>query len=417
MHVVFIVGSYYPFYSAVGKCVNNVAKEFAKDSLVSVICLKSRIEQSNYEELEGEKIYRVNYRQNDRRIRYLRAINSSSSIKKTVQKIKYFLFRITTILKMIFSKDSINNHLVNAYFDCLNKISQPIDLIIPGSMPFESLCAAYKFKQNNNKVKIIPLIFDHFVENRSLHRLRVNQELKYKNNRHIEDKVLRSSDRILVMPQLERYFKEAEIDYFSKITVIEHPLLVKMDSQNQIGEKEAFTYVGGFFKNIRKPDYMLDFFKFYLSQYNGILNIYAFGNCEPIIKKFESDTIKYHGKVTTDEAYKALLNSHYLVAVGNKNNNQVPSKIFEYFSFRKPIIYFYQDDFDANLKALEKYPLSIMINQNESINSTKIQKLRDFVEKVGVINISYEEIKKIFYKATPEEVYRIITSIFKEEDS
>jgi len=56
------------------------------------------------------------------------------------------------------------------------------------------------------------------------------------------------------------------------------------------------------------------------------------------------------------------VNSDNLIAVGNNDCNQVPSKIFEYMSFGKPIVYFYSDD-DVNVKILKKYPIALCLRR------------------------------------------------------
>ena len=59
MHIVFIVGSYYPNYSAVGKCVGNVADVLAKENKVTVICEKSTLDQQDKEIYNNQTILRT----------------------------------------------------------------------------------------------------------------------------------------------------------------------------------------------------------------------------------------------------------------------------------------------------------------------------------------------------------------------
>ncbi|WP_300350064.1 hypothetical protein [Clostridium sp.] len=59
MHIVFIVGSYYPNYSAVGKCVDNVAEKLSKKHKVTVICEKNDLNQLSKEQFNNQNILRT----------------------------------------------------------------------------------------------------------------------------------------------------------------------------------------------------------------------------------------------------------------------------------------------------------------------------------------------------------------------
>ena len=51
MKIIFVLGSYYPFASAVGNCVSIIATELAKRYSVIVVCVKNEIdslEEENY---------------------------------------------------------------------------------------------------------------------------------------------------------------------------------------------------------------------------------------------------------------------------------------------------------------------------------------------------------------------------------
>jgi len=46
-HIVFMMRNYYPYYSAVGVCLNNVADAIVKDNKVTVICEKTEMHEAD----------------------------------------------------------------------------------------------------------------------------------------------------------------------------------------------------------------------------------------------------------------------------------------------------------------------------------------------------------------------------------
>ena len=44
-HIVFLLGNYYPYYSAVEKCLGNVIEELEKDNRVTVVSFNTKINQ------------------------------------------------------------------------------------------------------------------------------------------------------------------------------------------------------------------------------------------------------------------------------------------------------------------------------------------------------------------------------------
>jgi hypothetical protein len=181
-HIVFIVGSYYPFFSAVGTCCYNLAEIFSKKYKVTVICLKNNNKQNNNEDYKKQHILRVSYKWWDLRIMITERINKNNGIIKNWYKLLLNGVRAKEFLQVIFSRASIRNNLVNSYLDALNNMEEPIDIIIPMCFPMEAVVAATYYKKKFKFVKLIPYLFDSFVESRKLHRTRFNKIIKRKNN-------------------------------------------------------------------------------------------------------------------------------------------------------------------------------------------------------------------------------------------
>lgn len=415
MHIVFLVGGYFPNYSAVGNCVGNVAQELISDHQVTVISYKDSDHQNSIEYYGNQKIIRINTNLTKKN----KFNDKAYSINKFRQKKIYFTNKFSKFIrvsKLILSKETIRRDIVKSYIDALNSIEENIDIIIPASMPFESVVAATTYKKlYQNKVKLVPYLFDHFTYNSTLHRHPILKILKKKNHLKLEQETLEQADFVLAMNHHRNHFIKHFNQYTSKINYVEHPLLKKIAQEHSNIKEDTFNFVytGSFYKKIRNPEHFLDVAQLILTKMNGVFNIYSFGDCEHIVKSYNLKhplKIFNHGLVPRDEAYKAMMNSDFLIAIGNKDITQVPSKVFEYLSLGKPIIYFYSRDEDLNLKILESYPLAICLKQDKYNIEENSNYIVDFSKSNIGKEIDFSEVESIYYMATPKYTSDLILS-------
>lgn len=417
MHFVFIVGNYYPYYSAVGKCAGNVADVLSQKHKVTIICEKNNSDQQDDDHYNNQRILRIITKDNVKREKVGKRIRKARGVKKKFHLLSLNALKLHQASKLLFSKTSIKKELVESYLSKLLDIKESIDVIIPASMPFESVIAAQKYKENyNTQVQLIPYLFDQFVENELLHRLRVNKWIKRKRHMEIERNIIFNSKSVLIMRQLREYLYLNYFDYAQLFLEVEHPLIVKREKtflDSNIENLTLFTYAGSFYKGIRNPEYMLKIFNLYLKGNEGVLNLYTFGNYNNTIKDYalNNELIKDNGSLPSSMVYGELDKADYLVAVGNSISNQVPSKIFEYLSFGKPIIYFYEIDNDSNVEILKKYPYGLCIRQNDNEIESNLSKLKEFCKKNKNRILSFDKVAKIFPDALPEYTANLIERI------
>lgn len=417
MHFVFIVGSYYPHYSAVGKCVGNVADVLSRRHKVTIICEKSTFDQEEEDYYNNQIILRVNTKDKAKREKISENINKARRIKKILLNLSLGILKLEQATKLVFSKTSIKNQLVDSYLSKLLDIGENIDVIIPACMPFESVVAAHKYKEiYNTNVQLMPYLFDQFVENELLHRLKVNKWIKRKKHMEIEKDIISDSKAVLIMKQLRDYLFLNYSEYVHLFKEVEHPLIIEIRKKSVYIENErqiTFTYAGSFYKGIRDPEYMLKIFDVYLRKNEGILNLYTFGNCNNIIKNYalKNELIKDNGNLASTMVAEELEKADFLVAVGNSISNQVPSKVFEYLSFGKPIIYFYELENDTNVEILKNYPYGFCIRKNDEDIEGNILKLSKFCQDNRHLSLTFDEISKIFPDALPEYTADLIESI------
>ncbi len=314
-------------------------------------------------------------------------------------------------MQLLFSKTTINKEKVNAFYKSLTEIQDEIDIIIPCCFPMESVIASILYKKTHSKVKLVPYLFDPFTESLSLHRLQLNKIIKRKNHLNLEKEMLKYADKVIVMKHLYSFFTK-NFDYDDKIIPAEHPLLSNQCNGNNYDGALRFVYTGIFHSKVRHPKLFLQLMDYALKEMSAELNIYAYGNCDNIIRQFSESNAKiiFHGKVSSQKAEEALIDDNILVSIGNKDNTQVPSKVIEYISYGKPIIHFYTNKDDRVIDILKKYKLSLLIDLNEDI-SHNTEKIIEFTKNVTAL--TFNDIKDDFYDALPSYTAKIIRSIYE----
>lgn len=408
-NIVFLVGEYHPFFSAVATCCYNIAEEISINNKVTIICFKSDIKQSDKEVYNGQNIIRISNFWWDQRLNLSSKISTHSGIKRKIFSFILNLIKIRAFCQIIFSKVSIRNDMVRTYSNALNQISYQIDALIPFCFPYETVLAAMKHKSINPETKLIPYLFDPFVDSDTLHRTNWNKKIKKNANKKIEEHMFRISEKVFCVNQLKLHFSNYP-KYSFMINYTEHPLLKrKIITDNKLtngcNDTIVATYTGVFDKYIRNPEYFLKIMNNALEESNSVLKLYSYGNCQNIIDKFANESngrIINFGYVPKYEADIAILNSDVLISVGNIDNKQVPSKIIEYISALKPIIHFYSNDNDVNIQILKDYPLSICIKQDEANYFENVSKCDIFIKASRFKTISYSMVEKTYITSTPK---------------
>jgi hypothetical protein len=417
LHIVFIVGSYYPNYSAVGKCIGNVADELATNHNVTIICLKSFNEQKNLEMYNNQKIVRVNTYEKKARSRLITNIREKKGPEKEINRVLLSINKVSRFIKTIFSKVTINKELVNAYFEALCEINTSIDLIVPACMPFESVLAAVNFKKySKEKVKIIPFLFDKFTDNSNLHRIKINKIIKRSRHILLEKEVLLHSDKVLAMHSLRHHFESELSEFNNKITYVEHPLIIKpVITSDRVSNGIQLSYIGGLYKNYVTPNYLLELFS-RVNEDNMILNFFIIGNCNRIVERYckiKPQKIINHGSVAKEEANKAAANSNILISIAEKDGVQMSSKIFEYISLGKPIVHFYSVDNDVNIKILNHYPYCLCLKQDSDRLDENLKKFVTFCNKYKDTFVEFDTIKEVYSDALPKNTANLIIELVK----
>lgn len=417
-HIVFLLGSYYPYYFAVEKCLGNVIEELEKNNRVTVVCFNSKINQLSKERYLNHDIVRVFTKTMYRRNLLEERLIKSEGTSKKFDQLRFTLHKINQVIKILCSKESIQKELVIEYVKALDEINN-IDVLIPTCTPFESVIAAMEYKKKHNCVKLVPFIFDKFSMNQSLNRLKINMFIKMKHHLSLEEEMLKNSDKVIFVESWQEHLQKNFPKYNDKFCLVEHPLIkpfnvAKVDDFFD-NTKVNIIYAGLLSKIVRSPDYVLRLFSSILKKHKNImLHFYVVGNAVHLVNEYSKqfpDQIINHGWVKTDIVHQAMVNSSYLLSIGANDITQMSSKIFEYMSCCKPIIHTCVDKKDPANAILAKYPLSIYLEQKDSKMEENVQRLEAFLMESNLCKVDFAKIEKIFFNALPKYSADIIDKI------
>lgn len=407
-HIVFILGSYYPHYSAVGKCMGNIATVAAQSYKVTVISTQTQLNQPSVEEYQSQNIVRVSTPMNRWRMKLDAVIKNNSGIKYYFARLMKWVLRVVGVLQTFMSFTTIDSQLVGAYEEALNQLEDSVDVIIPTCIPFESVVSAMKYKERHPNVTLLPCLYDLFAANRNLNRTSWNQKLKWKNNLNLERKMFEYSEHVFHVANWIPHIEMCHKGYENKHTETEHPLLVcpAFPLKKSSSSKVHVVYTGIFDEKNRNPKDMLQILA-NVTHTNIVFDFYSFGSGQFIVEQFarEYPMVRVHGRVESQVAELARLNSAILLSLGNEDITQVPSKIIEYMATGKPIIHFAKCKEDPVVSLLNKYPYKKIIYMNESLSNSGLE---DFIIKHKNTFVPFQDVYQTFIQATPEYLFAIM---------
>lgn len=89
-----------------------------------------------------------------------------------------------------------------------------------------------------------------------------------------------------------------------------------------------------------------------------------------------------------------------LLSLGNAVDNQIPSKLFEYFGAGKPILHLSVSDGDAALPYLKRYPLALVLRAADGATPEVVAGLRAWLHRSAGKSLSYAQAAAIFPEFT-----------------
>jgi len=414
--IVFLAGSFYPNFSAVGYCAYQVQKCLSEEFEITVIAFKNGADQPLEEVVDGIRIVRVETDAMRRR-------NALSGASGRVARWRLMSHRVFGALKRLFAPETIDRRLVATYDSALKALNFSPNAIVPLVLPFESAIAALQYKRTNPTAKLIPYLFDNFVESGSLHVTKLARSLKRGRHIRLEHQVLTESDAVMAMHPLHvHYQKHFDFELLRKVTVLEHPLLVRPGrvyaNPNNARAATRLCFTGSLIRGYVEADYLLRVLAMVQVQNQTCADFYVMGNGASKIETGTSPggiAVHNRGRVAKPVADAAVRDADILLNIGEVQGKQISSKIFEYMATGKPLIHFSYTADDVVTRILNKYPLALCILQDEALLSQNAKAIADFITTQRGVQLLFSEVAALYPEALPATTANMMRSLFRDE--
>lgn len=151
----------------------------------------------------------------------------------------------------------------------------------------------------------------------------------------------------------------------------------------------------------RNPQFLLDSLK--AVRENGFtgFKVHFLGiNESNSLKQFiaHNDWVCHHGSVPLENAFATMAQSDVLINIGNSYDNQVPSKIFDYFAFGKPVLNVEKIKDCPAAEYFDRYPLSCTLQEWQ--NDIRTCNIGEFLSSAKGNCIGFGEVSQLFCDCT-----------------
>ncbi|MBE6567127.1 MAG: glycosyltransferase family 4 protein [Ruminococcaceae bacterium] len=364
--VLFLTDKYLPFPSSNGTCVSKIVGSYPQKENVYVLAFSS-----SDAEIPGTNIHYCRYKR-----------NPSSAFNR------------------IFGHCQDDGAVTALFMEACQMIEdQKIDTVVCLYRPVECLLAGLKLKSKYKHLCVIGYFLDNIHEWSTSSR--VKDQIFFFNQKRLLHQLYRSFDSILSLKYYQPTFEEM-LRKTEKLCYVGLPSLREYsgDAQNMFSSNHInIVYAGSFYANCRRPDQILAFLAEVCAQVPEIrIHLYSWG-CQELVdtaKEKMGENLVLCGRVSAEEAERAIHSADILLNVGNDMPYAVPGKLIEYFSTGKPIINFCYRPSDGAAKDCEKYEnvFNVYANGDNSVD--------DCVKFVlNRQSLSWDTLKEKFYDSLP----------------
>lgn len=399
-NILFIMGSYLPSASANGICCDAVMKKYIELGY-NIYCIANQDEDMiSNEIIDNIKVFRVK--------KYTFSSKPVIYIIKVLQK----------IANIITYPHTGNYSRIKRMYDLAERIvtENNIEMIVSVHKPIESLIVGNKLKNLYPHLIYVQYMLDSLSGGLGLHKYEFNKKLKY------EKKMFLNADKIILMESSKKHIEKYYCNHekFDNMIFLDIPLITEKNlniQYNERAENKVHILFSGTILKDRNPIYILNIIK-KLNRNDVVFEFAGTNHCNQIfenaLKSWAGNKIIMLGFLNHNNLLPLLTNADMFLNMGNSMPSDITSKIFEYMSFRKPIISTYRINNDACIPYLKKYPNSLLLNENDGID-VSTEKLNTFINNYLENKVSRYIDKKtlleLFYKNTPEDFINNINNI------
>ena len=384
MKILIICASYSPRSSSPAFRTTNIAKALEKNNEVFVLTysetfqlrLDRRDEQLVQNEIQSEHIHRIG-----------QVISKSN---KKNQLLKEFLYKYGVANFML-----PDPHIKNFYkfYKKAKEIikNEKIATVVTYSFPYSFHVIGYYLKKKMPNIKWVLDYGDiwYGAPFEEFKKLRFKKKLDFL----IEKNILKKADLVSLttQPSIDFYRRTFKFDRFC-LTEMGHNPKNGLHKQNFKVKTLKIIHAGRLYYPMRDPIALIEFLEKTKENIELILIGALDSYLEKEINKINPQKTKLKGWMTSIELEKELRNSHVLILFGNQSELQVPGKLYEYLSYRVPVIYVHHNlKNDPVLQITKKYNFVYPIS-----NSKVDEEFSDIINKLKLniennISSNYED--------------------------
>lgn len=233
-----------------------------------------------------------------------------------------------------------------------------------------------------------------------------------------EKELLAALDAVFIAPAMTQYYAPgAPLEsYAAKAHVLDFPSLVSPPPAPHVqreGGRLRCVFVGSLYPTLRTPHYALELFcalndpKLELVFVGGGWENYPADLLEPY-RKILGDRLIVTGPLPAVRAAEEVAKADVLLSLGNGVDNQVPSKIFEYFAAGRPVLHLAKLENDPCRPYFNRWPLALTLLESEGAGPEVLARLSAFLAEKGRSRLPFEEAARLFESNTPQAAARCL---------
>lgn len=225
------------------------------------------------------------------------------------------------------------------------------------------------------------------------------------------------AEGVFTTPLLENTLREILHWKDDRITALEFPLLVEHPLINtsvtlRDSNMVCGVFAGALYKNIRWPEFMLKLFN--ACAINNLKLCLFVSN--PLDKNEVNEwkiltqnvQVEFCQSVSFNEMIAIMRQADFLINIGNKSSNQLPSKVIDYIALGKPILNIIQVKNCPSIHYLEKYPMVLNVRTWDDFDKS-VERCKAFIQNVNTVDtMPFCQTQKIFEELTPQSVTKKI---------
>lgn len=422
MKILFVLGAYKPHASANGLCSSNVIEFLKKQGhSVTVLCNQS-IGCEAYEYGAEGSVYRLKPRFYVRLREYAELLANRAPRKgRALLCIAKILNKIQLAATVPFWP-IVSRSTAKRFEKMAKKLHRKhnYDVVIAVYTPIDALLAGYAIKKENPHVKFIPYFLDSLSGGYGPKIF--SKERIVKRGLRIEKKVYPVSDTIVLMKSSEEHQRTYNPAYLDKMTFLDIPMLVRPEMAHSqyeaAGEKNRYRllFVGSISRNIRNPKTLIDAL-LCIDREDIICEFIGNIDCTEdfsLLKERMGERLIFSAFMDHDKLLEKLASAHILINIGNQISTMVPSKIFEYMSYLKPIISTYDIEDEPSVEYLRRYPAARLLS-GRSLAEDNAALILDLIQNLESTQVDFDALEKQFYLNTPKAFGDTLDRLLRSE--